>query len=133
MKKCLTGIFFVLLTAIGFSQERSPLIAEKDFQNQRKWVHSVYKTLSVEEKSGQLFMVDIFSSDPKAKIHRIKRLITDYHIGGVIFSKGGPGRQAVLNNEFRALAKVPLMIGRDAEWGLAMRLDSTYADARNMT
>lgn len=133
MKKCLTGIFFVLLTAIGFSQERSPLIAEKDFQNQRKWVDSVYKTLSVEEKFGQLFMVDIFSSDPKAKIDRIKRLITDYHIGGVIFSKGGPGRQAVLNNEFQALAKVPLMIGMDAEWGLAMRLDSTYAYPWNMT
>ncbi len=42
-------------------------------------------------------------------------------------------RQAKLNNEFQSLAKVPLMIGMDAEWGFAMRLDSTYAFPWNMT
>jgi len=56
-----------------------------------------------------------------------------YHIGGVIFSKGGPGRQAKLTNEYQALSKVPLLISMDAEWGLAMRLDSTFAYPWNMT
>ena len=70
---------------------------------------------------------------PKAKTDKIKKLITQYHIGGVIFSKGGPIRQAKLNNEFQALSKTKLMIAMDAEWGLAMRLDSTFAYPWNMT
>ncbi len=118
---------------MGFSQEKNPLIVKGDFENQKKWVDSIYQNMSLQEKLGQLFMVDIFSSDPKSKSDKIKNLITDYHLGGVIFSKGGPVRQAKLNNEFQALSKVPLMIGMDAEWGLSMRLDSTYAFPWNMT
>jgi beta-glucosidase-like glycosyl hydrolase/CubicO group peptidase (beta-lactamase class C family) len=133
MKNLLFTSIFVLLTYAAFSQDRNPLIVKKDFQNQKKWVDSIFDNMTLEEKMGQLFMVDIFSSDPKSKTDKIKDLITNYHIGGVIFSKGGPVRQAKLNNEFQNLAKVPLMIGMDAEWGLAMRLDSTYAFPWNMT
>ena len=133
MKNLLFVGFAILFCFQSFSQERNPLIVKKDFENQKKWVDSIYGKMTPEEKMGQLFMVDIFSSDPKAKIDKIKELITNYNIGGIIFSKGGPVRQAKLNNEFQALAKVPLMVGMDAEWGLAMRLDSTYAFPWNMT
>ncbi len=124
---------FLLFPAFTFAQENNPLILKKDFQNQKKWVDSIYDNMSLEEKMGQLFMADIFSSDPTSKSDKIKDLITNYHLGGVIFSKGGPMRQAKLNNEFQSLAKVPLLVGMDAEWGLAMRLDSTYAFPWNMT
>ena len=39
---------------------------------------------------------------------------------------GGPVRQAQLTNRYQQKSKVPLLIGIDAEWGLSMRLDSTY-------
>ncbi|HET8802936.1 MAG TPA: glycoside hydrolase family 3 N-terminal domain-containing protein, partial [Aequorivita sp.] len=133
MKKLLFVFAFVILCFPAFSQEKNPLILKNDFKNQKKWVDSIYNTMSLEEKMGQLFMADIFSSDPIEKIDKIKNLITNYHLGGIIFSKGGPIRQAKLNNEFQSLAKVKLMIGMDAEWGLAMRLDSTYAFPWNMT
>src|SRR5690554_2305913 len=133
MKKLLFACFFVFYSFQGFSQEQNPLIVKDDYQNQKKWVDSIYDQMTVEEKLGQLFMVDIFSSDPKVKTDKIKELISNYHIGGVIFSKGGPMRQAKLNNEYQELAKVPLMMAMDAEWGLAMRLDSTYAFPWNMT
>ncbi len=119
-------------TTLTFSQEKYPLYSN-DTDAQRKWVDSVYTSMSTKERIGQLFMVDVFSSDPKAKVDKIKKLIKEQHIGGIIFSKGGPQQQAKLNNEFQALAKTPLMIGMDAEWGLAMRLDSTYAFPWNMT
>lgn len=126
-------IFFALfITTTSIAQERYPLYSS-DIEAQRTWVDSVYNSLSVKQKIGQLFMVDAFSSDPKAKTDKIKALIKEYNLGGVIFSKGGPMRQAKMNNEFQALAKTPLMIGMDAEWGLAMRLDSTYAFPWNMT
>ncbi|MBQ4821384.1 serine hydrolase [Aquimarina sp. MMG016] len=89
--------------------------------------------MTLKEKVGQLFMVDIFSSKTRKETDKIKQLIEEYHIGGVIFSRGGPYRQARLNNEFQELSKVPLLIGMDAEWGLSMRLDSTYAFPWNMT
>lgn len=133
MKKLLFAGFAILFCFPVISQEINPLILKDDFQNQKKWVDSIYQNMTIQEKLGQLFMVDIFSSDPQAKIDKIKNLISNYHIGGVIFSKGGPMRQAKLNNEFQKLAKVPLMVGMDAEWGLAMRLDSTYAFPWNMT
>lgn len=133
MNKFFLACIFLCFCFPTIAQEINPLIVKKDFQNQKKWVDSIYDNMSLEEKIGQLFMADIFSSDPKSKTDKIKNLITEYHLGGVIFSKGGPMRQAKLNNEFQALAKVPLMIGMDAEWGLSMRLDSTYAFPWNMT
>lgn len=127
------AVFIVLLSSfIGFSQSPNPL-EKRDSVNQRKWVDSIYNSMSLPEKIGQLFMVDVFSSDPKPKIDKVKWLIKEHHIGGIIFSKGGPVRQAKLNNEFQAMSKVPLLIGMDAEWGLSMRLDSTYAFPWNMT
>lgn len=133
MNKFLLACILISIYFPAIAQENNPLILKKDFQNQKKWVDSIYNTMTLEEKMGQLFMADIFSSDPKAKTDKIKDLITNYHLGGIIFSKGGPVRQAKLNNEFQSLAKIPLMIGMDAEWGLAMRLDSTYAFPWNMT
>ncbi len=44
------------------------------------------------------------------------------HLGGVVFFQGGPGRQAVLTNEYQSHARVPLLITSDGEWGLGMRL-----------
>ena len=120
----------ILFLQDSFSQSR-PLLSV-DHERQRQWVDSIYNGMSLEEKVGQLFMVDVFSSDPASKTNKTKELIEKYHIGGIIFSKGGPKRQAKLNNEYQALSKIPLLIGMDAEWGLAMRLDSTYAFPWNM-
>lgn len=113
-----------------FSQ--SSLFSE-DINKQRKWVESVYSSLSLEEKIGQLFMIDVFTNKSDSELESIKRFIKSNHIGGVIFSKGTPYRQAQFTNDIQTENKVPLLIGMDAEWGLSMRLDSTYAFPWNMT
>ncbi|MDN3493151.1 glycoside hydrolase family 3 N-terminal domain-containing protein [Winogradskyella bathintestinalis] len=104
-----------------------------DSIQQQKWVDDLYNGMTIEEKIGQLFMVQVFSDKGKVHENEIAKLITQQHIGGLIYSKGGPVRQAKLNNELQAGAKIPLLIGMDAEWGLNMRLDSTYAFPWNMT
>lgn len=114
------------------AQVQNPLLA-KDFEAQRAWVEKVYSGLTLEEKIGQLFMVDLFSNGSQKDKDKVRNLIKDHNIGGVIFSKGGPVQQAKLNNEFQDLSRTPLLIGMDAEWGLAMRLDSTFALPWNMT
>lgn len=125
-------VFLFFLPSALSAQQQHPLVTQ-DYENQRRWVDSLYNSMSLKEKVGQLFMVDIFSNKSKAETNKIKDLIKEQHIGGVIFSKGGPQQQAKLNNEYQELSRVPLLVGMDAEWGLAMRLDSTFALPWNMT
>ncbi|MGI9548002.1 MAG: glycoside hydrolase family 3 protein, partial [Flavobacteriaceae bacterium] len=105
----------------------------QDSLAQKQWVNNLYSDLSLEEKIGQLFMVIAQSDQGQPALDQIRSLIKEHSIGGVIFSVGGPVRQARLTNEFQSNSKVPLLIGMDAEWGLSMRLDSTYAFPWNLT
>jgi beta-N-acetylhexosaminidase len=97
-----------------------------------KWVDSVFNSLTPDERTGQLFMVAAYSKTT-APNEEIVSLIKNQKIGGLIFMQGGPGRQAILNNYYQNLSKVPMMIGIDGEWGLAMRLDSTMKYPWQMT
>lgn len=105
----------------------------KDTNAERKWVDSIYSQLTVEEKIGQLFMVAAYSNRDSVHTNAIEKLIRNQKIGGLIFFQGGPLRQANLTNKYQSKSKIPLFIGIDAEWGLSMRLDSTYRYPWNMT
>lgn len=100
---------------------------------QMEWADSVFQALTPEERLGQLFMVAAYSNRDQKHVEEIKSLIQEYNIGGLIFFQGGPYRQARLNNEYQELAKVPLSIAMDAEWGIGMRLDSVYDFPKQMT
>ncbi|CAM3871313.1 MULTISPECIES: glycoside hydrolase family 3 N-terminal domain-containing protein [Flavobacterium] len=100
---------------------------------EQRWVDSVYNTLTFEERVGQLFMVAAYSNKNEAHYSSVQKLIEDYKVGGLIFFQGGPIRQAQLTNRYQSKSKIPLFIGIDAEWGLSMRLDSTYRYPWNMT
>tara|TARA_R110002111_G_scaffold86995_3_gene136271 strand:+ start:3976 stop:6933 length:2958 start_codon:yes stop_codon:yes gene_type:complete len=125
-------IFSCLQFSFAQDYAKNPL-QTKDSIQQKKWVDDLFNSLSIEERIGQLFMVQVFSDKGKAHESEIAKLITEQHIGGLIYSNGGPVRQAKLNNTLQAASKIPLLIGMDAEWGLSMRLDSTYAFPWNMT
>ncbi|RIV46066.1 glycoside hydrolase family 3 N-terminal domain-containing protein [Flagellimonas pelagia] len=120
---------FICIPVFG---QIDPLVT-KDSMAQHTWVESQYNAMSLQERVGQLFMVSIASNQDKAATDRIKNLVKQEGIGGVIFSSGTPTAQAKLTNAYQSESKVPLLIGTDAEWGMAMRLDSTYAFPWNMT
>lgn len=130
MRFCL--IVFLGLIGSFVAMAQNPL-QTSDSLVQQQWVTAQYGKMSLDEKLGQLFMVSIASDQNKAATDQIKNLIIKEHLGGVIFSKGGPVRQAKLVNAYQSVSKIPLLIGMDAEWGLSMRLDSTYAFPWNMT
>ncbi len=106
---------------------------DKNHPKEKTWVDSIYSGFTFEEKIGQLLMVAAYSNRDTTHTKYIERLIKDYKIGGLIFFQGGPVRQAKLTNTYQSISKVPLFIGIDAEWGLSMRLDSTYRYPWNMT
>ncbi len=89
------------------------------------WVDSLMSRMSLEQKIGQLFMVSAFTTRDKYNIHDVSELVQKYHIGGVIFFRGGPMRTALAINRLQTKAEIPLLMSIDGEWGLAMRLDST--------
>lgn len=130
VKKSLSVLFFIVFSIA--SGQKNPLVV-KDSLSQIQWVDAKYQSMSLDEKIGQLFMVSVASNQGKASTDKIKQLIIDQKIGGVIFSVGGPVQQAKLTNNYQNVSKIPLLIGMDAEWGLSMRLDSTYAFPWNMT
>lgn len=89
------------------------------------------ENLNLEEKIAQLFVARIWLvSESRGAIKynnrfksKIKKLIKDYNIGGIIFlGLGNIKEQISLTQEFQAISKVPLLIVQDAERGLNMRL-----------
>ena len=111
------------LASFSLHAQNNPPFNQK--QNE-VWADSVMKTLTPDERIGQLFMVAAYSDSASHNnnIESVTTLIQEQKIGGLIFFKGGPVRQAQLTNTYQSISKVPLLIGMDAEWGLAMRLDS---------
>ncbi len=97
------------------------------------WVDSIMRKLTPEERIGQLFMTAAWSNKDAAHIKEVTSLIRNNKVGGLIFMQGGPVRQANLTNKYQKLSSVPLLIAMDAEWGLAMRLDSTPEFPMQMT
>ena len=120
------------LISFSFSQDQNPLMSE-DYQKQKKWTDSIYTSLTLDEKIGQLFMPIVFSKYDESHKAEILNLINKHHIGGLIFSLGNPHKHVKWLNEFQNQSKTPLLIGMDAEWGVSMRLDSVIKFPWSMT
>jgi len=85
------------------------------------WVDSIFNTLTLDEKIGQLFMVRAYSKSDNADVEAVRTQILKNKVGGICFFQGSPKRQAELTNIYQSLAKTPLLISIDGEWGLGMR------------
>ncbi len=85
------------------------------------WVDSVFSTLSLEEKLGQLFVIRAHSDLGEEHINSVRAQIKKYKVGGLCFFQGTPAKQAGLTAEYQKLSKIPLIVSMDAEWGLGMR------------
>jgi beta-glucosidase-like glycosyl hydrolase/CubicO group peptidase (beta-lactamase class C family) len=97
-----------------------------------RWVDSVMTTLSTDEMIGQLLVVRAnYPGQPYIDV--IDKYITNYNIGGVTFFGGHPTTEARQTNHWQSIAKTPLFIAIDGEWGPAMRLDSILAFPYQMT
>ncbi|MFI5218408.1 MAG: glycoside hydrolase family 3 N-terminal domain-containing protein [Bacteroidia bacterium] len=128
-KAILLFILFNFQFLISNAQNVSAVFQTPSSQH---WADSVLKTLSYEEKIGQLFM-PATRPDSLASPDTVAEWISKYHIGGLMFLKGQPYTQAQLTNYYQSQSKIPLLISIDGEWGLNMRLDSTIRFPRQMT
>ncbi len=127
--------FFLALLCVSFAYAQTTLdpLLTSDWELQEQWVDSVYSQLTIDQKIGQLFMVMAFSEQGEVHFQEIENEVVENQIGGIIFSLGDPIGQTQWLNKLQAKAKTPLLIGMDAEWGVAMRLDSVRPFPWNMT
>ena len=125
-------ILSLLFSEVASQTSADPLLVLGD-EYQMKWVDSVYSSMTLNQKVGQLFVVQAVSN--KGISHKTKILdeITSNGVGGIIFSNGSAEKQVELTNLYQDMSNIPLLIGMDAEWGLSMRLDSTFTFPWNMT
>lgn len=94
-------------------------------QNARnQWVDSVFLTLSLDEKIGQMFMVPVYPKTNADYLEDLENTIRDHQVGGIIFMEGGPEQIARLNRRAQELSTVPLLSGLDASTGLGRTIDS---------
>ncbi len=130
--------FFNLALACSFAtfsataKEQPRLAAAVDQTAMQQWCDSVFDTMNTEQRIGQLFMpiVEVKQTPYHQKL--LKRYVDEFHIGGILFSKGTVSEQAQLTNFADSLSQLPLMISLDGEWGLNMRLTDAPRFPRNM-
>ncbi|MDX9727285.1 MAG: glycoside hydrolase family 3 N-terminal domain-containing protein, partial [Bacteroidales bacterium] len=97
------------------------------------WVDSVLRSLDTEQRIAQTIWIAAYSNRDISHEVEISDLIRKYCPGGLIFFQGSPGKQAELTNFYQSIAKVPLLISMDAEWGLGMRLQNVVRFPYQMT
>ena len=120
-------LILILNISFVFSQD----IYSSLIQSEKKWVDSVYTSLTLEEKVSQLFINWV--SPEQSDFNVIRKLVEEDKIGGLIFSIGTTNSHIEWLNKFQNIAKTPLLITMDAEWGPSQRLTDVFAHPWNMT
>lgn len=116
-------LFFAFLVfqfqSIGTEYRRLevPVITREE----KHWVDSIFASLSIDQKIGQLFMIRAHSDRGPEHIAEVERQIKELQVGGLCFFQGTPLKQVELTNNYQAMSAIPLMVAIDAEWGLGMR------------
>jgi len=116
-------------------------LLQLNFLSANSWADRTFASMSLSEKIGQIFMIDVrpnieeekarleeyFSIDvpydtAKDYIKHVSDMIKKHHIGGLIFMRSDVATQVKLANDFQTKSQLPLLYAMDAEWGPAMRL-----------
>ncbi|MDE6288490.1 MAG: hypothetical protein K2M00_06880, partial [Muribaculaceae bacterium] len=97
-----------------------------------RWVDSVYNSLSERERVAQLVFpkaVPTMGADSRAVI---KRYVETNGVGGLLFTAGSLEQYVEMTAYAQSVAKVPVLMTFDGEWGLAMRISGTPKFPTNM-
>lgn len=90
-----------------------------------EWVENTLREMTLEEKAGQLIMVDttgVLMHEESREFHRLAGAIERFHVGGFIIYSGDALTAAALTNRLQARARVPLWFASDFEGGVGMQL-----------
>ena len=113
MKRVFLCVIFYFSAHICFGQYTITPAAQH-------WVDSVFNTLTDDQRITQLMVLresTITKDGPKIFRDSITDAINKYNIGGICVFQGKPSEQLNNLNYFQSIAKTPIMVCVDAEWG----------------
>ncbi|MBP6821935.1 MAG: hypothetical protein KA368_10355 [Acidobacteria bacterium] len=99
------------------------------------WIRKTLKSMTLDEKIGQMFMADanvVFWNRESEEFKKLQHHIVDNKVGGVLVFRSEVLATALSANRWQELAKIPLLISSDLEMGMGMRFDETPWWAPNM-
>lgn len=114
-------LIFLVVSALKKAESKS-IDQKKKFQNQELWAKNQLDKLSLEERIAQFFMVATWSNKSESHQAEIEKLVREDKIGGLIYFQGERENLKKSIQRMQLAAKTPLLIGMDAEWGIAMRI-----------
>jgi beta-N-acetylhexosaminidase len=124
MKKQIAALLFLCTPATLSFAQNAP--TPQKVTAASNWVDSVFKTLSPDEQIAQLMVVRLSTINANKSVTFYDSLVTElikqYNIGSLCVFQGSPVKQATILNRLQALAKTPLLVTIDAEWGVGMRM-----------
>jgi len=128
MKKLIYTSLFIcaFISPAAKAQYQPKNLSKDDLKKAHNWVDKTYKSLSQDEKLGQLFIVALYTNKGEGYIEQVRNIVANDKIGGLILMQDDAAREINLVNEFQQKSKVPMMIGMDAEWGLFQRIATAH-------
>ncbi|NGX38951.1 MAG: Beta-hexosaminidase [Chlamydiae bacterium] len=90
-------------------------------------------SLGLEEKIGQLFVVPVCLEHGQEHLEKVKTLIKEKHIGGVIFMGGTTSQQRKFLQEVKDEGIPSIISCIDGEWGTGMRMRDVASLPKNLT
>lgn len=116
-------------------QQKSVSYSRQPSQAALKWADAQLRSMSIEEKIGQLIAVGVnatFLNQDSDSFRALKHQVEDNHIGGIILFRGPVYESVILMNRMQQISKLPLLISADLEAGPGMRFDDTINFPWNM-
>lgn len=131
----------LVLSIFSFTFFKSDKIVNEEkkdlqiFNDNSEWVKTMLSKMTLREKIAQMIVTNSFglTLDKNDKEYlRLKDLIVNKKVGGVIFFKGNSIQEAELINDLQSQSETPLLISADFERGTKMRLDDGSLFPSNM-
>jgi beta-N-acetylhexosaminidase len=142
MLKYIFQIIFIVILLITFPAKLSTddFSDKADFpfplnEVDELWVENTLRNMTLKERCAQLIVSSASSHDTAydgKSYQRLKKLVNDFKVGGLIFFSGKLENQITLTNRLQELSSVPLIISADYERGPGMRLKDVISFPHNM-
>ena len=133
----ITAVAAVAIAATGHTNGKtdfkpSPIMAVAESPAARAWADSVYNTLTERQRLAQLMCPKVATARGQKTLDQVRQLVKTEGVGSLLFTEGTAAEHAEAINLAQSLAKVPVIITVDGEWGPAMRVTDIASFPRNM-
>lgn len=133
MKKRIITVLSALMLVAGLTVAVKPNMEKKGEGNAcEKWVDSVYSTLTLRQRVAQLMFPKVVPTQGEASKRTIRNYVEKNGVGGLLYTEGTAAQYGEMNNYAQSVAKVPVLMTLDGEWGLSMRIKKAPRFPKNM-